>query len=73
MTTDISSNDQTREKTEFAKRNPFLERLVPDAIENAVDAIMPDKLEKVCVQRRRTRGPRGGLSLEVPPFSAAAE
>lgn len=36
-----------REKTEFAKRNPFLEKLVPDAIENAVDAIMPDQLEKV--------------------------
>lgn len=65
MATDISSNDQIREKTEFAKRNPYLERLVPDAIENAVDTIMPDKLEKVCNGVGRA-GP-GELSLQVPP------
>jgi hypothetical protein len=50
MATDTSSSDQTkdeRDKTEFAKRNPFLEKLVPDAIENAVDAMLPDQFEKV--------------------------
>jgi serine/threonine protein phosphatase PrpC len=53
METDTRSSDQsgpTREKTEFAKRNPYLEKLVPDAIENAVDAMIPDKFEKVRVR-----------------------
>ncbi|WIA11152.1 hypothetical protein OEZ85_011291 [Tetradesmus obliquus] len=31
--------------TEFGKRNPHLAALVPDAIENAVDALLPDKFE----------------------------
>lgn len=50
MSADAASTDQTkggRDKTEFAKRNPYLEKLVPDAIENAVDAMMPDQFEKV--------------------------
>jgi hypothetical protein len=50
METDTRTNDQSApvgEKTEFAKRNPYLEKLVPDAIENAVDAMIPDKFEKV--------------------------
>lgn len=33
------------EKTEFAKRNPVLERYVPDFMENAVDKLLPDALE----------------------------
>lgn len=32
-------------KTEFAKRNPHLEKFIPDAIENAVGAILPKKWE----------------------------
>jgi len=50
MDADTSVKDQStpgNDKTEFAKRNPHLERLVPDAIENAVDAVIPDKFEKV--------------------------
>lgn len=50
MDVDTSVKDQAapgNDKTEFAKRNPYLERLVPDAIENAVDALIPDKVEKV--------------------------
>lgn len=72
MATDASSNDQTeatKEKTDFAKRNPYLEKLVPDAIENAVDAIMPDQLEKVWVCIGVGRLGPGRLSLQVPPFS----
>lgn len=54
MKADTSSIDQQsktqREKSEFAKRNPHLERLVPDAIENAVDALIPDQFEKVGIE-----------------------
>lgn len=38
----------SKKLTEFAKRNPFLAKIVPDAIENAVDAVIPDNVEKVC-------------------------
>lgn len=44
---EVDKKDVGKEKTEFAKRNPYLEKFVPDAIENVMDAIMPDKLEKV--------------------------
>lgn len=71
MTTDTSSSDQAkveREKTEFAKRNPFLEKLVPDAIENAVDAMLPDQFEKV---RCSCNGRDGtGLATRGPPATA---
>ena len=40
-------------KTEFAKRNPTLEKLIPDFIENAVDAILPDALEAVLDTKAR--------------------
>ncbi|KAI8467262.1 MAG: Alpha/Beta hydrolase protein [Monoraphidium minutum] len=33
------------DKTEFAKRNPHLEKFIPDAIENFVDKLIPDALE----------------------------
>ena len=52
METDIQGRDQAApdsNKTEFAKRNPYLEKLVPDAIENAVDVLIPDKVGKVSV------------------------
>jgi hypothetical protein len=49
LDTQPSDQQKPREKTEFAKRNPHLERLVPDAIENAVDALIPDRFEKVMV------------------------
>lgn len=59
METDTRPSDQSgsaREKTEFAKRNPYLEKLVPDSIENAVDAMVPDKLEKVHADRKLQHG-----------------
>lgn len=49
LDTQTSDQQKTREPTAFAKRNPHLERLVPDAIENAVDALLPDRLEKVMI------------------------
>lgn len=33
--------------TEFGKRNTYLAAIVPDALENAVDALLPDSLERV--------------------------
>ena len=33
--------------TEFGKRNRHLEKLIPDVLENAVDAVLPDAFEKV--------------------------
>lgn len=35
-----------KKKSDFAKRNPHLERLVPDALEGLVDRLMPDGLER---------------------------
>lgn len=67
MDTATRPSDQSgsvREKTEFAKRNPYLEKLVPDAIENAVDAMIPDKFEKVQFHPLFKHGTR--LPLEVP-------
>jgi hypothetical protein len=37
--------------TEFGKRNPYLAAIVPDAIENAVDALLPDSFEAVLDRR----------------------
>ncbi|KAF6264216.1 Alpha/Beta hydrolase protein [Scenedesmus sp. NREL 46B-D3] len=37
--------------TEFGKRNPYLAAIVPDAIENAVDALLPDAFEAVLDRR----------------------
>eukprot|EP00878_Enallax_costatus_P025754 GHUV01027581.1.p1 GENE.GHUV01027581.1~~GHUV01027581.1.p1 ORF type:complete len:197 (+),score=43.74 GHUV01027581.1:245-835(+) len=33
--------------TEFGKRNRYLEKLIPDVLENAVDAVLPDAFERV--------------------------
>jgi hypothetical protein len=50
---DVAGTKDAAEKTEFAKRNPHLEKLVPDCIENAVDKLLPDALEKVKIDRVR--------------------
>lgn len=63
LDTQPSDQQKPREKTEFAKRNPHLEKLVPDAIENAVDALIPDRFEKVMV----AWDPVTILTLSVPP------
>lgn len=39
---------QLRSLTCFAaKRNPFLAKFIPDRVENTVDALLPDKVERV--------------------------
>jgi hypothetical protein len=37
--------------TEFGKRNPYLAAIVPDAVENAVDALLPDSIEALLDRR----------------------
>ena len=44
-TTPASATPAAPEKTAFAKRNPVLEKYVPDVLENALDAVLPDRLE----------------------------
>lgn len=41
----LDQHSQATPKTEFAKRNVYLAAIVPDALENAVDLIIPDRLE----------------------------
>ena len=45
--------DQGDGKTEFAKRNPTLEKLIPDCLENALDAVMPDAVEAFLDKKAR--------------------
>jgi hypothetical protein len=40
-----SGQQQPREKTAFGKRNATLEKYIPDVLENAIDALLPDALE----------------------------
>ena len=55
---------ETAPTTEFAKRNVYLAAIVPDALENAVDLLMPDRLEALL-----DRG-AGKVTRECPPASA---
>jgi hypothetical protein len=48
MTTEKLAYEPT---TEFGKRNPYLAAIVPDAIENAVDALLPDSFEALLDRR----------------------
>lgn len=55
--------------TEFAKRNPLLASFIPDFMENAVDAMIPDALEAKMEKRAQSTagvwraGAGGGHSL----------
>lgn len=47
---DVVSRDNSKMNepaTEFGKRNRYLEKFIPDVIENAVDAMLPDAVENV--------------------------
>jgi len=59
--------------TEFAKRNPVLANFIPDCLEDAVDAVLPDEWEATMEQSvKHAAGARGPLAAADPFLGSPA-